>query len=333
MNSTFLGLLDTHVEKIKKTASSSGGGKDANDILFKTIKLLLDELDYSDKALAAYDEMEMRKLFTSFGRISQTTCDFYKASKGHLDPEALNGTIGKDIEATTKEIDNKNKLLESIEKNNADLLKRKEELNQINEKYVKKTEEVSKLKKIEETVSDDVLTKLDRKKAELNGIIDKNQKIKTELDRSIKDLENTRQSLSDSTARANAEKKEIEENIIKTIDAKLDTIREIYTKKQKDINGIKVEIEKFKSQYKQLCDVFKNAQSQYDFYNLYLGENSSIVKKMKDYGIPKTDVFLTKIESLRDSIKSELEQFDKLIRGVIGEFEKARDEIDKGVEK
>jgi len=307
---------------------ASDNDKDLNEVLFKTINYLMRHTyELSSDILSTYNEREKRKIFSSFGKVAQTACEFYQASKEYLDPSALNGEIGQKLETATQEVIKVNALIESIEKNSADLLKKEEELNKKNESYTKITEKVSTLEKIKETVSDDVLKTLESKAVKLNDTIEKNQKIKSELDNQIKELENTHHSLSKSIAQINAEKKEIEENIIDTINAKLDTIKEIYVKYSKDLDSIKAEIEDFKRQYSLLEDELEKAQSEYNLYNLYFGENGSIVVKLKEYGISRIDDFSTEIDNLKKQIKNELARFDNIIKDVIEELEKEKEDI------
>jgi chromosome segregation ATPase len=324
MDKTFLGILENHVQEINKSVDSKG----TNDILLKTIKLLLDKIDYSKGILASYsDKIEMRKLFSSFGRVAQSACDFYQASKDNLDPAALNGEIGRKLEAATQEVTKVNALLENIEKNNIELFKQEKELNKINEKYEKRKETVSKLKSIKETVSDDVIKSLEREESELDKNIKQNQKRKSELDSQIKKLEDTSQSLQKSVAKANAEKKAIEENVIETIDSRLETIKNIYAEHSRDLDNLKAEIEDFKRKYNKLDEERVDVKEEHDFYNLHLGENSNIVKKLKEYGISGIDDFFIETTRLKEYFEKELTQFDKLIREVLVKQEEIKEDI------
>jgi len=319
MDKTFLGLLENHVQAIK-TANS---GKNANDVLLRTVKLLLDKIDASEICLADYDKIEMRKLFSSFGQVTQSACDFYRASKERLDPVALNGEIGRNLETTTKKIAEVTALMDSIEKNNAELLKEEKELNKKNEKYEKLKEEISTLKKIKETISDDVIKTLRCESAELNKTITQNRKMKSELDSEIKELKNTQQSLSVSTAKANTSKKIIEENITNIIDAKTDSIRKICEAHSKDFDCILAEIADFKRLYEQLPDERLKAESELDKYKLHFGENSGISNALRKHGVPSIDRFFDDLECRKNTIETELMEFDKLLRDILVEQERA----------
>jgi len=318
MDKTFLGLLDNHTQAIK----TADGGKNANDVLLKTVKLLLDKIDGSEACLAKYDKSEMKQLFSSFGKVTKTACDFYQASKKHLDPVALNGEIGRNLETTTKETAKINALMESIEKNNAELLKEEKKLNEINKQYEKLDAEISRLKKIKETVSDNVIKALTHEMTELIKSIKKNQREKNDLKGQIKDLEHTHQALSSSIAKANARQKEVEENIISTIDAKKAAVEKIFADHSRNLNTIITEIEGFKKQYSQLDDSLIKAKTDHDFYSQHLGENGTIVKKLKEYKVYSIDSFLLELSRLETAIKTDLERHDKLIRNVLIEQEK-----------
>ena len=304
---------------------ASSEDKDLNEVLFKTVDYLLRHTyELSSNTLSAYSEREKRKIFSSFGRVAQTACEFYQASKEYLDPVALNGEIGQKLETATRKVTEVNASLESIERNEADLLKEEEELYKKNEKYKEVKEKISVLKEIKKTVSD--LKTLESEASELDRTNKQKQKTKNDLENQINELENTRLSLSGAIAKANANKKAIEENIIDTINAKLDTVREIYAKYSKDLDGTKAEIENYKRQYSLLADEVIKAQSEYNLYNLHFEENSRIVVKFKEYGIPGIDDFLTETDNLEKHIKNELERFDKMIKGVIEELDKAKED-------
>jgi len=334
MDKNFLEKLESHVSVIKNAET----GKDANDKLVKTVKLLLTQIDRSETCLAGYNEKEIMLFFSSIGQFAQSACDFYLASRERLDPEALNKTIRERLETVTQEIIKVNALIESIEENDAELLKREKELNKINEKYkaIKKT--VDDLRAIKENISNEDIIALKSKERELNETIKENQKICDNLKREIKDLtstherenkelENTRLTLSKTEARVNAEKQIIEEDIISTISEKRDIIETIYNKHSKDLRDTETNIENFKTQFEQLKDRLEEAKTEYEIYNAHFGENSNIVKKLKEYGVSRVGDFFIETKRLEESFKTELDRFDELIRDVIVEQEKIKEDI------
>jgi len=325
MDRNFIELLDTQVNAIKKSEND----KNATEKILGTVILLLRNLKINDDVLKTYNEDDMLRVFSYYGNFAEFTCNFYQSSKAYLDPEILNDEKERELASKTQEVADVNAKIESIEKNDADLLKKEKELNKLNEKYENLTEKVSELKKIKETVSDDVLKNLECEEDELNKTIKDNQKIKHTLEREIKDLENTHQALSKSVAKANAKKKEIEESVISTIDEKETLIKEIYEKYSKDLNRTKEEIEYYKKQYSQLPDELIDAEKERDFYNLHLGENSSIVSKLEEYGIKSIENFLIETNRLKSSFEKELDRFDRLIKDVLIKQEEVREEINR----
>ena len=328
MDKTFLGLLKNHVQDIENAEK----GKSSNDVLLKTVKFLLDGIDDSKACLAVYDEMEMKKLFSSFGKVTQKACDFYQTSKEYLDPEALNGKIGQTLETTINEITKTNKLLESIEKNNADLFKKEKELMKKKEEYNKITEKRDTLIKIKETVSDDILKKLELESAELNKTIRQNEKIKKDLESEKKQLESAAQSISKSTVKLTADKKAIEENIIETINGKIDILKNIIEENKTDINYYKTIVDKYKKQYETLPDELNKLKEDHKLYDIYYGENSGITAKLKEYGYLTVDNFLSEINRMEGSIKTELAKCEKIIKDIIVEQEKINKEIKRRTE-
>lgn len=226
MDKTSLGLLDKYVQAIEK----SDGGKDLNDTLLNTVKLLLRSIKYSDDTLKDYDEMEIMQLFSFYGKIGQFACDFYQASKDHLDPVALKKEIGQRLETTTEEITRVNASLEKIEKDNAELMEKEEELNEKSEAYKRTEENISRLKKIEGTITEEAFNKLKQEETELN---------------------------------------------------------------------------------------------------LHLGEDSKIAVKLKEYGISRIDDFSAEMDNLKENVKRELARFDDIIKGVLEELEKEKDDTGK----
>jgi len=218
-------LESSDIPKIK----ASNDDKDLNEVLFATVIYLLREIyDLSSSTLGTYSKIEKRNVFSSFGEVAQTACKFYQTSKEHLDPVALNGKIGQELEAATQEVSKVNALLESLEKANADLLKKQEELNEKNEAYKKMEENIIRLKKIQETITEEAFNKLKQEHTELD---------------------------------------------------------------------------------------------------LHFGENSKIAVKLKEYGISRIDDFSTEVDNLKKGVKNELARFDNIIKGVIEELEKEKNDI------
>jgi len=319
-----LGILDNHVQKIR----DSGDAKSSNDILLETIKLLLENIDYSDAVLSDYGKNEIRKLFSGFRRVARSSCDFYQASKKHLDLGALNGEIGQTLERTTKDLADIIAAMEALERNEADLLEAEKELNEKAALHRDAREKISKLKEIYETVTDESLAALDREAAGLTGKIEKNKEEKAALDAKLNQCKTVLSELSDTFVRINTEREEIEENIVKKINEHYEKIQEIYESHAKDLNRIMKEIEDYKKNYADLGDLLHKAQEMHKIYGLHFGENGKIINQLKEYGIASVDQFLSDTNHLEDTVREGLKELDRRIKGVIVAQEEARKEIE-----
>ena len=313
MDSTFLGLLDNHVKAVRE----AGDAKTANEVLLKTIKLLIDNVDSSDGTLSGYDEMEMRKLFSSFGNVAQTACEFFQGAKNHLDPAAMKGKIGQKLESASREIAEVNSSIETLEQNSAELLEKENELDNLSDIYIKKEARVLELKKIKDTVTPEKLEQLEREAGELDEFIRMNQKIKDGLDGKISEYKTMQKSLSDAIVLADSEINEIRENVIETIDTKVETMREICTAQNRDLEQYKIEIEGYQKQYAQFADDLAELKVLHENYKLHLGENSEIQNELKKAGILSMDKLADEIENLKKAVKGELERYDSILGNVI----------------
>ena len=334
MDKNFVGLLNTQVQAINKSYES-GESKKSIDHLLKTVILLLSGIKISDDLLKTYDEDGMLTLFSYYSRFAEYVCNFYQESKEILDLEIMNDEKEKELESATRRvfeiktsIRSIEELKKSLEENNVLLLKQERYLSKKNDEYKKLNEKIVSLEKVKENVSDDILKTLKCEVEELNKTIKQNQKIKSELESQIKELENTHQTLSKSIVKANTIKNQIEETIIDTINAKIETIREIYTKHSVELDRKKTEIEDYKRQYSQLDAELMKLDQEHSRYNLHLGENSSIVTRLKEYDISSINNLFTNIDRHRNAIETELERFDKILRDIIIEQERINNEID-----
>ena len=328
MNATFTGLLDNHFQTIKSTDENSKG---ANEVLLKTVKLLIgklvDNIDHSGEILSRYDKMEIRQLFATFGSVAQAACDFFRGAKNYLDPVALNGEIGRKLEAVTVEITEVNGLMESIEKNSAELLEKEEELESMSDEYKKKVARVSDLKKIQETITPEVLEKLENEVANLEEFIKINQKIKSDLNDKIDEYKTLKESLSNTIVKANSEKKAIEENITETINERIGTMKEICEGQSMDLNRLVEEIENYRNKYSQLEERLSEIKAIYNEYELHLGENSEICKELEKHGVLSTDNLADEIKRLETTVGSELARYDILLKNLLVMQKQIKEEL------
>jgi chromosome segregation ATPase len=324
MDPTFLGLLDNHINAIN-AFKNADEGKNSNDVLLKTIKLLIENVNCSDSALSEYDTMEMRKLFASFGRVAQMACDFYEGAKKHLDPVALSGEIGRKLESATIKIAETNGLIESIEKDNAELLQKESELDALSDRHRKKEARITELKTVKDTVTPEVLEKMKREIEELEAYIKEKTKEKDELAGKINDRAISKKALSDTLIAASAEKKEIEEDIIETIEARIETLREICAAQSKDLDKYKVEIEHYLKEYSRFADEFNEIKAKHSDCELHFGENCRINSELRKYDIPSMDGFADEIARLENTVGSELARYDGLIKNVLVEQDRIKE--------
>jgi chromosome segregation ATPase len=330
MNATFMGQLDTHVQILKDTDS----GKSGNEILLQTIKLLLREINGSDNTLSEYEKLELRQFFLSLARVAEDAGEFYQKAKNHLDPEVLSGEIVRRLEAASSKINETIVLLEEIEKNSAELFTKESELESLSDEHKKREARASELRTIKETITPEVLGKLEAESNELSEYIKVNQVVKDELDEKIEEYKLVQNSLDETIAQASSDKTIIEENVVEIIVSRIETMREICKSQEKDLEHFKKEIEKYKSQYLKLVDDVATVTAEHSNYELHLGENSKICTALREHGVSSIDNFKSEIENLEKNVREDLERFDGIIRNVIKEQEEIKEMlIDKSKPK
>ena len=186
MDATFLGLLDTNLEAIKKAKDN----KSKNEKLLATAALLMDALDYSKDALSGYERQDITSLFSDFGKIARTACSFYQSNREILDSDKIK--IRKTLEETTNELSGIIAEMEVFEQNNLDLLKKEKELNEKGDIYRKQQEKISSLKEINQALSEGALAFLENEISQLKETIDKSKNNKDQLVNIVKEFENLR---------------------------------------------------------------------------------------------------------------------------------------------
>jgi len=185
-NSEILESLESnYVPAIKK----SDNDKDLNEVLFALVLYLMrPTCELSNSIIGNCDKLDRRDIFSSFGEVAQIACDFYQASKEHLDPVALKGEIGQQLEAASKRVVEVNSAIKELEKSKEDLQKKEEELlkkeNELKEKndnYENLKKKVTTLKEIEVKVTVEALNKLKLEEKELDLHLGENSKIANKL--------------------------------------------------------------------------------------------------------------------------------------------------------
>ena len=174
MDATFIGLLQSQISSLQESESNS----DSNIIILETIKLLLRNIDLSSDALSQYDKFGMRRLFAAYSEVGKQVCSFYDGSKPCLDPAALNGSIGKTITETAVQIEATTTAFDEMTIKEAELLKKEEELRALDTKYKALQAKIAELKAIHDTVSDAVISSIEKENEQMEADIKKDKKRK-----------------------------------------------------------------------------------------------------------------------------------------------------------
>jgi len=323
MDATFFGILATQIQTLKETDKTNR--KEANEILMKTVKLLLDNIDYSGDTLCCYDKIGMRKMFSSFSNVAQTACDFYEKAKPYLDPVALSGELAQRLERASEKIGETTALFQTIENENSAILEKEQELNEISTAHFKLEEKITKLLEIEKTITPDKTEALQAQINRLEEELETAQNNNNNLEQILAEYKETLTSLENSFIRENEEKTMIEENITEIINARQDTLRKIYTQKEKNLDSIKSRLIKYLQKYADFENEVTKFHNTYNFYKMHFEENGKINQKLREQGI--TSGVNNELAELESSVGSELIRYDGMIKVLLAEQKALKDEI------
>lgn len=323
MNKTDIGLIETQIEAIKNAENT----KEENELILNTMKILLECVDYTDDTLSQYESLEIRKLFSSFCKVSTVTCNFFESSKNHLDPQALNGKLGTELENTTQKVIEISKLIDEIETKDALLLQKREELYSIKNKYDELSGKVEELKVIEQTVSADVIENLHNAIIETQEIISNNTAIVEELKEKLAKETQSKNDLDNIKVSLNSQLNEIETNIIEKIDSNIELVNSLYKERGQDIEMIKDRINQTITDFSNLDNRCQQYKEYYNECLIHFGENSEIFSKVKSMGYDSIKSYVDHINSLIDEIDRNLKKYDNLIREIIEVDEQKREEL------
>ena len=87
------------------------------------------------------------------------------------------------------------------------------------------------------------------------------------------------------------------------------------------------EIQRYKDQFNQLEATVAEYSNEIAFWEAHLGENSSIIEKMKAYGVSSITVLLERVEKLKSNIRQDLNSLDMIIKKVIDQEAQLRDVV------
>ena len=326
---TFLGLLNTQVESI----TNASEGKLENETLLKTIKLLLDKINCTEDTLSEYGKLELRKLFASFGAVAQTACDFYVASKDHLDPAALQGEIGKKLENAKSENERVSALIDIIEQDSEKLLSSEKELTAKNATYEALSQKVDELQKIYQLATDERIQSLKDEVEELNDHIKKNKAEAINLESSIKELSDSNAQLKlelDALIKKQHEHvstKDSQEKEILHLTSQIKIMQDEIEQKKVVLQRTQNELEVATASHNEQRVVIENAliqvKSNYDLYSQHIEENKQIILKLKNKGVD--------VSSMEKHIKSIESEFAINDEQIMKYLESLKLNADKGL--
>lgn len=316
-------LLNTQIESIKNEEDA----KKRNILILSAVEYLMDNVEYSAEALAEYEEFDVKKLFSSYRKAVDGACEFYETAKPVLDLEQEKIKVIQKLAETTTELSRVSQLVETNEKNEADLLSKREKLEKVQAEYDELMSVIAKLKETEKTVNDGVITEMHNTIMEKEQKIEETKEIISELEIKDKNYNEILAELENAYTKINIECRRIQTNIIDKIQAHYSEIAQVYDDNDMKLTQITGKIEKSLSDFETLMQKIENAQTLLKDYELHLGENSELVQAMLVSGIDSISEFNENTDSIKASAEQNLRQYDKMIKSVIVKAESAREEI------
>lgn len=325
MDATFIGLLQSQISALQESGSNS----DSNIIVLETIKLLLRNMDLSSKTLSQYDKFGMRRLFAAYGEVGKQVCSFYDGSKPYLDPAALNGSIGKTITQTAEQIEATTAAFDEMTIKEADLLKKEEELRALDSKHKSLQSKATELKAIYETVSDAVISAIEKENEQMEADIKKGKKRKETVSDENKKLRKLLSGVEEANTEVDDEQRRIKTNITAIIAKHHDEIEAIYMGSSKSLDEIKADIERYIREFETLDAAVLEYAKTRAFYEMWLDENSTIIETMRKYGLESIGQLAEAINNARANAEYELKAYDTIVKKVVTSEEAAREAIAK----
>lgn len=325
MDATFIGLLQSQISALQE----SGSNFDSNIIVLETIKLLLRNMDLSSKTLSQYDKFGMRRLFAAYGEVGKQVCSFYDGSKPYLDPAALNGSIGKTITQTAEQIEATTATFDEMTIKETDLLKKEEELRALDSKHKSLQSKATELKAIYETVSDAVISAIEKENEQMEADIKKGKKRKETVSDENKKLRKLLSGVEEANTEVDDEQRRIKTNITAIIAKHHDEIEAIYMGSSKSLDEIKADIERYIREFETLDAAVLEYAKTRAFYEMWLDENSTIIETMRKYGLESIGQLAEAINNARANAEYELKAYDTIVKKVVTSEEAAREAIAK----
>ena len=316
-------LLNTQIESIKNEEDA----KKRNILILSAVEYLMDNVEYSAETLAEYEEFDVKKLFSSYRKAVDGACEFYETAKPVLDLEQEKIKVIQKLAETTTELSRVSQLVETNEKNEADLLSKREKLEKVQAEYDELMSVIAKLKETEKTVNDDVITEMHNTIMEKEQKIEETKEIISELEIKDKNYNEILAELENAYAKINIECRRIETNIIDKIQAHYTEISQVYDDNDMELSQITAKINKCLSDFETLMQEIESSKSILRNYELHLGENSELVHAMMVNGIESVAEFNDSTKNIKASVEQNLKQYDRMIKSVVTKAEETRNEI------
>lgn len=325
MDATFIGLLQSQINSLQESEANS----DSNIIILETIKLLLRNVDLSADTLSLYDKFGMRRLFAAYGEVGKQVCSFYDGSKPYLDPAALNGSIGKTITETEGQIEATTAAFDEMSTKEADLLAKEDELRAIDAKYKVLQGKTTELRAIHETVSEDVISAIEKGNEQLEADIKKGKKRKETVADENKKLRKLLSEVEEANTEVDDEQRRIKTNVTAIIEKHYDEIQAVYMGSSKSLDEIKADIERYIREFESLDAAVLEYAKTRAFYETWLGENSTIIETMRKYGLESIGQLADAINSAKANAEYELKAYDTVVKKIVTAEETAREAIER----
>lgn len=325
MDATFIGLLQSQISSLKESESNS----DSNIIALETIKLLLRNVDLSSETLSKYDKFGIRRLFAAYGEVGKQVCSFYDSGKPYLDPAALNGSIGKTITETSGQIEATTTAFNGMTIKEADLLARETELRELDSKYKALQEKTAELRAIYDTVSEAVITSIEKENEQMEVDIKKSKKRKEAVSEENKKLRKLLSEVEGANTEVDDEHRRIKTTVTNIIEKHHDEIEAIYMGSSKSLDEIKADIERYIREFESLDAAVLEYAKTRAFYETWLGENSAIIGTMRKYGLESIGQLADAISSAKANVEYELRAYDTVVKKIVTAEEAAREAIER----
>lgn len=325
MDATFLGLLQSQIRALQESESNS----DSNIIVLETIKLLLRNVDLSSETLSLYDKFGMRRLFAAYGEVGRQVCSFYDNGKPYLDPAALNGSIGKTITETSGQIEATAIAFDEMTVKESDLLAKETELKELDDRYRALQEKTAELRTIYDTVSEAVITSIEKENEQMEVDIKKGKKRKETASEENKKLRKLLSDVERANTEVDDEQRRIKTTITAIIEKHHDEIEAIYMGSNKSLDEIKADIERYIRDFESLDAAVLEYANTRAFYATWLGENSTIIETMRKYGLESIAQLSDAIRNAKANTEYELQAYDTIIKKIVSAEETAREAIER----